>query len=72
MSDFYQITLTTQTGETFKGNLSRRQLELTNGFFPLATETGEWLYSAQGDVKRVQFTLAPSVQLEQPEEQTIE
>lgn len=55
MSDIYQITLTTQTGETFAGNLSRRQPELANGFFPLAAETGEWLYSAQGDVKRVQF-----------------
>ena len=41
MSDIYQITLTTQTGETFTGKMSRRQPELVNGFVPLATETGE-------------------------------
>jgi hypothetical protein len=38
MSDIYQITLTTQTGETFTGKMSRRQPELVNGFVPLATE----------------------------------
>ncbi len=31
MSDIYQITLTTQTGETFTGKMSRRQPELVNG-----------------------------------------
>jgi hypothetical protein len=56
MPDIYQITLTTQTGETFTGKMSRRQPELVNGFVPLATETGEWLYFAPADVKRVQFT----------------
>ncbi len=35
MSDIYQITLTTQTGETFTGKMSRRQPELVNGFVPL-------------------------------------
>ncbi|MEY8175982.1 hypothetical protein [Enterobacter hormaechei] len=53
MSDIYQITLTTQTGETFMGKMSRRQPELVNSFVPLATETGEWLYFASADVKRV-------------------
>jgi len=61
MSDIYQITLTTQTGETFTGKMSRRQPELVNGFVPLATETGEWLYFApvpaeedtNGDVQTV-------------------
>lgn len=43
MSDNYQITLTTQTGETLMSKMSRRQPELVNGFVPLATETGEWL-----------------------------
>ncbi|HGY4819608.1 TPA: hypothetical protein ACNV1K_004360 [Klebsiella aerogenes] len=56
MSDIYQITLTTQTGETFTGKMSRRQPELVNGFVPLATEAGQWLYFAPADVKRVQFT----------------
>ncbi|MEP8557344.1 hypothetical protein [Enterobacter hormaechei] len=35
-----------------------------NGFVPLATETGEWLYFAPDDVKRVQFTPAPAEQTE--------
>ncbi|EML4352329.1 hypothetical protein RJO40_000408 [Enterobacter hormaechei] len=55
MSDIDQITLTTQTGETFKGNMSRRQPELVNGFVPLATETGEWLYFAPADVKHLRL-----------------
>lgn len=69
MSDIYQITLTTQTGETFTGKMTRSQPELVNGFVPLATETGEWLYFAPADVKLVQFT---PVQEEQLAEQTTE
>lgn len=72
MADIYQITLTTQTGETFTGKMSRRQPELVNGFVPLATETGEWLYFTPADVKRVQFTPVQAEQIEQPEEQTAE
>ncbi|SAG76794.1 Uncharacterised protein [Enterobacter hormaechei] len=68
MSDIYQITLTTQTGETFTGKMSRRQPELVNGFVPLATETGQWLYFAPADVKRVEFTSVPAEQTEQPAE----
>ncbi|HDU2895787.1 TPA: hypothetical protein RFF92_000571 [Klebsiella aerogenes] len=56
MSEIYQIMLTTQTGETFRGKMSRRQPELVNGFVPLATETGGYLYFPRADVKRVQFT----------------
>lgn len=59
MPDIYQITLTTQTGETFTGRMTRSQPEVVNGFVPLATETGEWLYFAPADVKRVQFTPVP-------------
>ncbi|HAU5603700.1 TPA: hypothetical protein JD320_002895 [Citrobacter koseri] len=59
MPGIYQITLTTQTGETFTGKMTRSQPELVNGFVPLATETGEWLYFAPADVKRVQFTPVP-------------
>ncbi|MEI9481799.1 hypothetical protein V5093_09060 [Enterobacter cancerogenus] len=72
MSDIYQITLTTQTGETFTGKMSRRQPELVNGFVPLATETDQWLYFAPAEVKRVEFTPLPAEQTEQPEEQTTE
>ncbi|HCA3846387.1 TPA: hypothetical protein MPJ73_003236 [Enterobacter hormaechei] len=56
MSDIYQITLTTQTDETFTGKMSRRQPELVNGFVPLANEDGEWLYFIPTDVKRIRFT----------------
>ncbi|MBW0869527.1 hypothetical protein [Citrobacter amalonaticus] len=72
MPGIYKITLTTQTGETFTGKMTRSQPELVNGFVPLATETGEWLYFAPADVKRVQFTPVPAEQTEQPEEQTTE
>ncbi|HCT9401119.1 hypothetical protein RPP01_14470 [Enterobacter hormaechei subsp. oharae] len=68
MSDIYEITLTTQTGETFRGKMTRSQPELVNGFVPLATETGEWLYFAPADVKRVQFTPVPAEQTEQTTE----
>ncbi|KZQ17520.1 hypothetical protein A3N48_21845 [Enterobacter hormaechei subsp. steigerwaltii] len=40
--------------------MSRRQPELVNGFVPLATETGQWLYFAPADVKRVEFTPVPA------------
>ncbi|EGT3572250.1 hypothetical protein F6R83_04460 [Citrobacter amalonaticus] len=68
MPGIYKITLTTQTGETFTGKMTRSQPELVNGFVPLATETGEWLYFAPADVKRVQFTPVPAEQTEQTTE----
>ncbi len=40
MSDIYQITLTTQTGETFRGKMTRNQPELVNCFVPLALAGG--------------------------------
>lgn len=72
MSDINQITLTTQTGETFTGKMSRRQPVLVKGFVSLATETCEWLYFAPADVKRVEFTPVLAEQTEQPTEQTTE
>ncbi|MBA7865554.1 hypothetical protein [Enterobacter hormaechei] len=59
MSDIYNIKLTTNDGGEYKGQMSRRQPELVNGFVPLATETGQWLYFAPADVKRVEFTPVP-------------
>ncbi|WP_105663299.1 hypothetical protein [Cronobacter dublinensis] len=55
MSDIYQITLITQTGETFTGKMSRRQPELVNGFVALATETGEWRYFQPDSVEQFHF-----------------
>lgn len=59
MSDIYIIKLTTNDGGEFTGKMSRRQPELVNGFVPLATEVGQWLYFAPADVKRVEFTPVP-------------
>nr|WP_234449833.1 MULTISPECIES: hypothetical protein [Enterobacter cloacae complex]DAQ99580.1 MAG TPA: hypothetical protein [Caudoviricetes sp.] len=56
ISDIYQISLTTHTGETFTGKMSRGQPVLVKGFVSLATETGEWLYYAPTDVKHLRFT----------------
>lgn len=70
MPDIYQITITTTNKETFTGKMSRRQPELVNGFVPLATETGEWLYFAPANVKRVHFAPVPAEQTEQPADRT--
>lgn len=72
MSDIYQITLITQTDETFTGKMSRRQPELINGFIPPVNEEGEWLYFIPADAKRMKFTPVPIEQIEQPEEPTTE
>ncbi|WP_238641248.1 hypothetical protein [Citrobacter amalonaticus] len=64
------MTLTTQTGETFTGKMTRSQPEMVNGFVPLATETGEWLYFAPADVKLVQFTPVPAEQANQSTEES--
>lgn len=71
MPDIHQITLTTQTGETFTGKMTKSQPELVNGFVPLATETGEWLYFAPADVKRVQFTPVPAEEETNGDVQTV-
>lgn len=71
MPGIYKITLTTQTDETFTGKMTRSQPELVNGFVPLATETGEWLYFAPADVKRVQFTPVPDEEETNGDVQTV-
>lgn len=38
MADIYQITLTTQTGETFTGKISRRHLDFFSSFLPMSTQ----------------------------------
>lgn len=71
MSDIYNIKLTTNDGGEFKGQMSRRQPELVNGFVPLATETGQWLYFAPADVKRVEFTQVPAEEETNGDMQTV-
>lgn len=51
--------------------MSRRQPELVNGFVPLATETGQWLYFAPADVKRVEFTPVPAEEETNGDVQTV-
>lgn len=41
MTQKWNITVETQSGETYTGAMTRQQPELFNGFVPLATETGE-------------------------------
>lgn len=71
MSYIYNIKLTTNDGGEFKGQMSRRQPELVNGFVPLATETGQWLYFAPADVKRVEFTPVPAEEETNGDMQTV-
>lgn len=71
MSDIYNIKLTTNDGGEYKGQMSRRQPELVNGFVPLATETGQWLYFTPADVKRVQFTPVPTEEETNGDMQTV-
>lgn len=70
MSDIYYITITTTSKETFTGLMKRSQPEIVNGFVALATDTGEWLYFAPADVKRVQFTPVSAERTEESAEQT--
>ncbi|KAB3392234.1 hypothetical protein F9005_07415 [Escherichia coli] len=60
MTSIYQITPTSQARQAVTGKMPRCQPELVNGFVPLATETGQWLYFAPADVKRVEFTPVPA------------
>lgn len=68
MSSIYQITLTTQTGETFTGKMSRRQPELVNGFVALATEEGEWRYFRPDSVEQFHFVPVVEEKTEQLDE----
>ncbi|HBM3111098.1 TPA: hypothetical protein LVL67_001863 [Klebsiella oxytoca] len=65
MSYIYQITLTTQTGETFTGMMKRSQPEIVNGFVALASEEGEWRYFRPDSVE--QFHFVPVVEQEAEE-----
>lgn len=64
MSEIYQVTIITQDEQQFTGRMARREPALVNGFVALATEDGQWLYFAPGDVKRSVYV--PVVTAEQP------
>lgn len=64
MSEIYQVTIITQDEQQFTGKMARREPALVNGFVALATEDGQWLYFAPGDVKRSVYV--PVANAEQP------
>jgi len=64
MAEIYQVTIITQGEQQFTGKMARREPALVNGFVALATEDGQWLYFAPGDVKRSVYV--PAVTAEQP------
>ncbi len=55
MTTSYQITITTTSGETFTGTMTRKQPEMVNGFVALAEDDGGWRYFRPDDVSRFHF-----------------
>lgn len=55
MTDTYRITVTTKSGETHIGLMSRSQPEIVNGFIGVAQEDGAWVYLAPDDVQKMEF-----------------
>lgn len=44
MTQKWTITVTTESGETFTGAMTRQEPSLVNGFVAVATEDGEWIF----------------------------
>jgi len=63
MPDRYKITVTTKSGETYEGLMTRSQPEMVNGLYSIALADGSWVYLAPDDVLRM-------VYVPQPEEET--
>ncbi len=55
MPDTYRITVTTKSGETHTGLMTRSQPEMVNGFISVAREDGAWIYLAPGDVLKMEY-----------------
>ncbi|AXH43479.1 hypothetical protein MZUP3_800 [Erwinia phage vB_EhrS_49] len=55
MADTYHITVTTKSGETHEGLMSRSQPEMVNGFIGVAKEDGSWVYLAPDDVLKMEY-----------------
>lgn len=56
MTQKWTITVTTESGETFTGAMTRQQPELVNGFVAVATEGGEWIFLKPDTVTKMHFT----------------
>lgn len=68
MTQKWNITVETQSGETYTGAMTRQQPEIVNGFVAIATEEGEWNYPKPDTVTRMHF--APVI--DKPEEKPVE
>jgi len=55
MTHKWNITVETQSGETYTGAMTRQQPEIVNGFVAIATESGEWNYLKPDTVTRMHF-----------------
>lgn len=55
MTGTYRITVTTKSGETHEGLMSRSQPEMVNGFIGVAREDGAWVYLAPDDVLKMEY-----------------
>ena len=55
MTDTNRITVTTKSGETHEGLMSRSQPEVVNGFIGVAKEDGAWVYLAPDDVLKMEY-----------------
>lgn len=55
MAETYRITVTTKSGETHIGLMSRSQPEMVNGFIGVAREDGAWIYLAPDDVLKMEY-----------------
>ncbi|HDL7646057.1 TPA: hypothetical protein PXO92_002672 [Yersinia enterocolitica] len=63
MTKKWNITVETQSGETYAGAMTRQQPEIVNGFVAIATEEGEWIYLKPDEVKKMHFV--PVVNIEE-------
>lgn len=54
MPDTYRITVTTKSGETHEGLMSRSQPEMVNWFIGVAKEDGSWVYLAPDDALKME------------------
>jgi len=68
MTDIYRITVTTKSGETHQGLMTRLQPEVINGFIVIAQEDGAWVYLAPDDVLKMKFDPVPAGETQAAEE----
>ncbi|WP_338134036.1 hypothetical protein [Yersinia kristensenii] len=70
MTQKWNITVETQSGETYTGAMTRQQPEIVNGFVAIATESGEWNYLKPDTVTRMHFSPVVDEVEDKPEEVT--